>query len=88
MRGANSPLVYYSNPWVDAVDAASSPFAPASAVTHKVRRPPGTAAPTPECIAMRSDDTLSHVLRSIRLRGAVFFYVSCGENWAAEAPSG
>ena len=37
---------------------------------------------------MRSNDTLSHVLRSIRLRGAVFFYMSCGEKWAAEAPSG
>lgn len=36
----------------------------------------------------RSNDTLSHVLRSIRLRGAVFFYISCGEEWAAEAPPG
>ena len=34
-----------------------------------------------------SQDTLSDVLRSVRLRGAVFFYVSgCGE-WAAEAPA-
>ena len=31
-------------------------------------------------------DTLSDVLRSVRLRGAVFYYVSCGEEWAAEAP--
>jgi AraC-like DNA-binding protein len=37
---------------------------------------------------MSSNDTLSHVLRSIRLRGAVFFYISCGEDWAAEAPPG
>jgi AraC-like DNA-binding protein len=37
---------------------------------------------------MSSNDTLSHVLRSIRLRGAVFFYISCGEEWAAEAPPG
>jgi len=33
-----------------------------------------------------SHDTLSDVLRSVRLRSAVFYYVSCGENWAAEAP--
>ena len=31
-------------------------------------------------------DTLSDVLRSVRLRGAVFYYVSCGSEWAAEAP--
>jgi AraC-like DNA-binding protein len=31
-------------------------------------------------------DTLSDVLRSVRLRGAVFYYVSCGVQWAAEAP--
>lgn len=33
-----------------------------------------------------SQDTLSEVLRSVRLRGAVFYYVSCGRDWAAEAP--
>ena len=33
-----------------------------------------------------SHDTLSDVLRSVRLRSAVFYYVSCGEYWAAEAP--
>jgi len=33
-------------------------------------------------------DTLSDVLRAIRLRSAVFFYVSCGGRWAAEAPAG
>jgi AraC-like DNA-binding protein len=33
-----------------------------------------------------SHDTLSDVLRSVRLRSAVFYYVSCGERWAAEAP--
>ena len=32
-------------------------------------------------------DTLSDVLRSVRLRGAVFYYVSCGAEWAAEAPA-
>jgi len=31
-------------------------------------------------------DTLSDVLRSVRLRGAVFYFVSCGDEWAAEAP--
>ena len=31
-------------------------------------------------------DTLSDVLRSVRLRGAVFFYVSGSSDWAAEAP--
>ena len=33
-----------------------------------------------------SQDILSDVLRSVRLRGALFFYVSGGRNWAAEAP--
>ena len=31
-------------------------------------------------------DTLSDVLRSVRLRGAVFYYLSYGHEWAAEAP--
>jgi AraC-like DNA-binding protein len=31
-------------------------------------------------------DTLSEVLRSIHLRGAVFYYLSYGHEWAAEAP--
>jgi len=34
-----------------------------------------------------SQDTLSDVLRSVRLRGAVFFYVSGGREWAAESPA-
>jgi AraC-like DNA-binding protein len=33
-----------------------------------------------------SHDVLSDVLRSVRLRGALFFYVSGNRNWAAEAP--
>jgi AraC-like DNA-binding protein len=33
-----------------------------------------------------SQDTLSDVLRSVRLRSAVFYYVSCDGRWAAEAP--
>ena len=32
-------------------------------------------------------DTLSEVLRSVRLRGAVFYYVSGGREWAAETPA-
>jgi AraC-like DNA-binding protein len=31
-------------------------------------------------------DTLSDVLRTVRLRGAVFYYVSYRDRWAAEAP--
>ena len=34
-----------------------------------------------------SQDTLSNVLRSVRLRTAVFYYVSCDGRWAAEAPA-
>lgn len=33
-----------------------------------------------------SRDTLSDLLRSVRLRGAVFFYVSFRDEWSAEAP--
>ena len=33
-----------------------------------------------------SQDTLSDVLRSVRLRGAVFFHISGHSDWAAEAP--
>lgn len=32
-------------------------------------------------------DTLSDVLRTVRLRGAVFYYVSYRDPWAAEAPA-
>lgn len=35
-----------------------------------------------------SQDILSDVLRGVRLRGAVFFYVSAQGDWAAEAPPG
>ncbi|MET0856508.1 MAG: AraC family transcriptional regulator, partial [Telluria sp.] len=37
--------------------------------------------------AAMSQDTLSDVLRGVRLRGAMFFYVSGCRDWAAEAPS-
>jgi len=33
-----------------------------------------------------SQDTLSDVLRSVRLRVAVFFHISGHSDWAAEAP--
>lgn len=33
-----------------------------------------------------SRDTLSDLLRSVRIRGAVFYYVSCRSPWSAEAP--
>ena len=33
-----------------------------------------------------SRDTLSDLLRSVRIRGAVFYYVSCKSPWSAEAP--
>ena len=35
-----------------------------------------------------SRDTLSDLLRSVRLRGAVFYYVSFRDQWSAEAPHG
>lgn len=35
-----------------------------------------------------SHDILSDLLRGVRLRGAVFFYVSAYSDWAAEAPPG
>ena len=35
-----------------------------------------------------SRDTLSDLLRSVRLRGAVFYYVSCRDQWSAAAPPG
>ena len=37
-------------------------------------------------MSIKSQDTLSDVLRAVRLRGAVFFYVSGNSGWAAEAP--
>jgi hypothetical protein len=36
--------------------------------------------------AMSELDPLSDVLRSVRLRGSVFFHVSCRDQWAAQAP--
>jgi AraC-like DNA-binding protein len=34
-----------------------------------------------------SQDILSDLLRSVRLRGALFYYVNGSQNWAAEAPA-
>ena len=36
---------------------------------------------------MIAHDTLSDVLRTVRLRTAVFYYVSCEGDWVAEAPT-
>jgi AraC-like DNA-binding protein len=36
---------------------------------------------------MSAHDTLSDVLRTVRLRSAVFYYVSCDGDWVAEAPT-
>src|SRR5688572_7515148 len=36
---------------------------------------------------MNALDPLSDVLRSVRLRGSVFFHVSCRDEWSALAPS-
>lgn len=33
-----------------------------------------------------SQDVLSDLLRSVRLRGAVFYHISCRDQWSAEAP--
>ena len=38
-------------------------------------------------MATGSTDTLSDVLRAVRLRGAVFYAVSVGPEWAVEAPA-
>lgn len=37
-------------------------------------------------VTRMTQDTLSDVLRSVRLRGVIFFHVDCGEPWVAEAP--
>lgn len=46
-----------------------------------------TESPPPGGInAMSELDPLSDVLRSVRLRGSVFFHVSCRDQWSAYAP--
>src|SRR5262245_43365899 len=41
----------------------------------------------PNRLSMNHHDPLSDVLRSVRLRGAVFYYVSYRDEWVAEAPA-
>lgn len=43
-----------------------------------------TSAENPDPV---SQDILSDVLRSVRLRGALFYFVNGGRTWAAEAPA-
>jgi len=50
------------------------------------RRRKGNSRPENSCEARMSHDILSDVLRSVRLRGALFFYVCGSRSWAAEAP--
>jgi AraC-like DNA-binding protein len=52
-----------------ALDRASTFLAPASSDGPKTM----------------SRDTLSDLLRSVRIRGAVFYYVSCRDQWSAQA---
>lgn len=35
---------------------------------------------------LMSQDALSDLLRSVRVRGAVFYYVNCRGQWSAKAP--
>ena len=44
------------------------------------------APQTPGAPVPGSPDPLSDVLRAVRLRGAIYFYVSCRDEWVAEAP--
>lgn len=65
--------------------------ASAFAFTHPRTRPflrPATPRPTaaPHVPPAATPDALSDLLRTVRLKGAVFYHVSFGERWAAEAP--
>lgn len=55
------------------------PSIPASALLPAGLAPPSAAA-------QGAPDPLSDVLRAVRLRGATFYYVSCRDDWVAEAP--
>jgi len=44
------------------------------------------SAHAPGTPARSGPDPLSDVLRAVRLRGATFYYVSCRDDWVAEAP--
>lgn len=43
-----------------------------------------STAMTPECMSPR--DPLSDVLRSVHMRGAIFYWVSCRDEWVAQTP--
>lgn len=55
--------------------------------TERLIHRPRALIETPDKNIEMSHDTLSDVLRSVRLRGAVFFYISGCSAWPAEAPS-
>ncbi|WBS00358.1 AraC family transcriptional regulator [Pseudoduganella sp. SL102] len=46
-----------------------------------------SASPAGNTSATGASDTLSDVLRTVRLRGAVFYAVNVGPEWAVEAPA-
>ena len=73
------------------LDSASFVLDRASGVartyTERLIHRPRALIETPDKNIEMSHDTLSDVLRSVRLRGAVFFYISGCSAWAAEAPS-
>ena len=46
------------------------------------------SAPLARASGVVTQDTLSDVLRAVRLRGAVFFNITGSREWAAEAPPG
>src|SRR6185295_4998498 len=68
----------------------SERFAHSSAVVFSGHRP-DVASATMRASTRHggpmSQDTLSDVLRSVRLRTAVFYFVSCEGDWVAEAPA-
>jgi AraC-like DNA-binding protein len=67
---------------------ASGTFAPASAIASDIDRESAAIDRKSEYCPEMAHDTLSDLLRAVRLRGAVFYYLSCGDEWSAEAPPG
>lgn len=61
--------------------AFTHPRAPRS--FHRIATP---RAPAPQDTLRPGGDALSELLRTVRLKGAAFYYVSFGAQWAAEAP--
>ena len=64
-------------------DLASESFATASKPNP---RPLDTDAPESAAIALNGIDTLSDVLRTVRLTGAMLFLVDASSPWVSEAP--